>query len=206
MTQDAMRRREQPRRAHASGRTAAGFSLLEVLVAVALIGLGLAVIAPNLSALMPAARLDGSGKELVSWLQTIRSEARIQAKRMELELDLDKGRYRIVWPPEERLTSDQIVLADEEVPDRDRDWIDLERDVVFAGAGGATDGLTQKGLYRVAFDEYGFSADQVVALQLESDPDFVWSLMVRGLTGKIETMKSETGELLRPVRIEEGAF
>ncbi len=200
MTQPATRSDDRDR------RTDGGFSLLEILVAVALIGLGLAIVAPNLSALMPSARLSGSGKELVSWLQTIRSEARIQAKRMELELDLDKGRYRIVWPPEERLTSDQIILADADVPERDRDWIDLERDVVFAGAGDAKEGLIQQGLYRVAFDEYGFSADQVVALQLESDPDFVWSLMVRGLTGKIETQESETGEILRPVRVEEGAF
>ncbi|MFN3245036.1 MAG: Tfp pilus assembly protein FimT/FimU [Planctomycetota bacterium] len=183
-----------------------GFSLLEILVAVALVGLGLAIIAPNLSALMPSARLDGSGKEIVSWLQTIRSEARIQAKRMEMELDLDKGRYRIVWPPEERLTTDQIIYQDTEIPDRDKDWIDLETDVIFAGAGDAAKGLAHKGLYRVSFDEYGFSADQVVALQLRSDPTMVWSLSIRGLTGKIETSKSEDGEMARPERVEEGAF
>lgn len=183
-----------------------GFTLVEVLVAVALIALSLAIVAPNLYGLVPSARLDGSGKKILSWLQTIRSEARIQAKRMEMEFDLDKGRYRIIWPPEERLTTDQIVYDDDEVPDESKDWIDLDKDVVFAGAGDPATGLVEKGLYRVSYDEYGFTADQVLALTLKSDPDFVWSLSIRGLTGKVETLKSEDGELLRPERVTEGAF
>jgi prepilin-type N-terminal cleavage/methylation domain-containing protein len=189
-----------------SQRRAAGFSLIEVLVAVALIGLGIAVVAPNLSGLVPSARLEGSGKQILSWLQTIRSEARIQAKRMELELDLDRGRYRIIWPAEERLTTDQIVYEDDEIPDASKDWIDLDTDVSFAGAGTAETGLVEKGLYRVAYDEYGFTADQVVALRLQSDPEMVWSLSIRGLTGKIDTLGSEDGELVQPERIGEGAF
>jgi prepilin-type N-terminal cleavage/methylation domain-containing protein len=183
-----------------------GFTLVEVLVAVALIALSLAIVAPNLYGLVPSARLDGSGKKILSWLQTIRSEARIQAKRMEMEFDLDKGRYRIIWPPEERLTTDQIVYNDDEVPDESKDWIDLETDVVFAGAGDPINGLVEKGLYRVSYDEYGFTADQVLALKLKSDADFVWSLSIRGLTGKVDTLKSEQGELVRPERVTEGAF
>ena len=187
-------------------RGEAGFTLLELMVAIALAALGLAIVAPNLYGLVPSARLEGSGKKIVSWLQTIRSEARIQAKRMEMEFDLDKGRYRLIWPPEERLTTDQIVYQDDEVPDASKDWIELDTDVVFAGAGNAATGLVEKGLYRVSYDEYGFTADQVVALTLQSDPDFVWSLSIRGLTGKVETHDSETGELLRPERVTEGAF
>jgi len=199
-----VRRSRHTHRARRSG--AAGFSLIELLVAVALIGLGIAVVAPNLSGLVPSARLEGSGKQVLTWLQTIRSEARIQAKRMELELDLDRGRYRIIWPAEERLTTDQIVYEDDEIPDSSKDWIDLDTDVEFAGAGSAVTGLIEKGLYRVVYDEYGFTADQVIALRLQSDPDFVWSLSIRGLTGKIDALGSEDGELLRPERIGEGAF
>lgn|GEM_PF-657970 len=187
-------------------RGEAGFTLLELMVAIALAALGLAIVAPNLYGLVPSARLEGSGKKIVSWLQTIRSEARIQAKRMEMEFDLDKGRYRLIWPPEERLTTDQIVYQDDEVPDANKDWIELDTDVAFAGAGNAATGLVEKGLYRVSYDEYGFTADQVVALTLQSDPDFVWSLSIRGLTGKVNTQDSETGELLRPERVTEGAF
>lgn len=183
-----------------------GFSLIELMVAVALLGLGVAIIAPNLAALVPSARLEGSGKQIQSWLQTIRSEARIQAKRMELELDLDKQVYRIVWPPEERLTTDQIVYVDEEVPDESKDWIALDTDVVFAGAGPAGQPLAEKGRYRVTYDEYGFTADQVVALRLQSDPDLVWTMSIRGLSGKIDTIASEDGEIRRPDFVNEGAF
>ena len=193
--------------AHAEAqRRESGFTLIEVLVAVALVALGLAIVAPNLYGLVPSARLDGSGKKILSWLQTIRSEARIQAKRMEMEFDLDKGRYRIIWPPEERVTTDQIVYRDDEVADESKDWIDLETDVVFAGAGDPASGLVEKGLYRVAYDEYGATADQVLILKLVSDPNFVWSMSIRGLTGKVDTLKSESGERVLPERVTEGAF
>ena len=136
----------------------------------------------------------------------MRSEARIQAKRMTLELDLDKARWRSVPPPEERLTSDQLLYNDDEIEDRDKDWIDLEKDVAFAGAGNVKTGMTDKGRYRLVFDEYGFTGDQVIALKLVSDPTMVWSLAIQGLTGQVTIERSDKGEMLRPEFVEEGAF
>ena len=73
-------------------------------------------------------------------------------------------------------------------------------------AGDPASGLVEKGLYRVAYDEYGATADQVLILKLVSDPDFVWSMSIRGLTGKVDTLKSESGERVLPERVTEGAF
>ena len=83
---------------------------------------------------------------------------------------------------------------------------DAEGQVAEESAGDAAGGLATKGVYRVAFDEYGFSADQIIALQLEQDPEFVWTLSLRGLTGEIETTESVDGEIARPQRVGEGAF
>ncbi|HEB51858.1 MAG TPA: prepilin-type N-terminal cleavage/methylation domain-containing protein [bacterium] len=184
----------------------AGFTLIEILAVVALLGLLLGVVAPNLMGLVPSARLDGSAKTLQAKIADIRSESRIQAKRMQLELDLDKGRFRVILPPEERLTSDQEIERDEDLADDRKDWIDLETGVVFAGAGTGKDGLVEKGFYRVTFDEYGFSADQVIALRLENDPTMVWTLSIRGLTGMLELHRSEDGQIFYPTVTEEGAF
>ena len=86
---------------------AAGFTLLELLVVITMIALATAIVAPNLGAFVPQMRLEGSGKELVRTLDWVRSEARIRAVRMSIELDLDHARWRTVQPPEMRLTLDQ---------------------------------------------------------------------------------------------------
>ena len=101
---------------------------------------------------------DGSAKDIKANLTEIRSESRIQAKRMEMEFDLDRARFRIILPPEEQLTSDQVIYNDDEVRDQDKGWIDLTDGVVFAGAGDSRSGTITKGLYKVVFDEYGFTA------------------------------------------------
>ena len=81
-----------------------GFTLVEVLVVLALVGMLLAIVMPSLGNLVPSARLRGSGNQIQRRLDWARSEARIQGKRMVLEFDLDKARYRVVFPPEQRLT------------------------------------------------------------------------------------------------------
>ena len=81
-----------PRRA---APQAGGFTLIELIVAISLVALLVGIIAPNLGALVPSARLDGSSKDIKAKLTMIRSESRIQAKRMEMEFDLDNAQYRI---------------------------------------------------------------------------------------------------------------
>lgn len=184
----------------------AGFTLLELICVVAGMALLLGIIAPNIGALVPSARLDGSAKAIMTKLQMIRSEARIQAKRMEMEFDLTVGRYRTILPPEERLTSDQVVYDDSEALDEHKDWVDLETGVAFAGAGDAKSGIIEEDMYRVVFDEYGFTADQVIAITLANDETMIWSVLIRGLTGKVEILKSEEGEIAKPTAVGEGAF
>ncbi|MBL8754913.1 MAG: prepilin-type N-terminal cleavage/methylation domain-containing protein [Planctomycetes bacterium] len=180
-----------------------GFTLVELLVVLALLALTFALIVPNIGALVPSARLSASGKQILRELDWVRSEARIQGKRMGIEFDLERGIWRIVYPPEQQLTRDQDASALEERPDQ---WIELETDVVFAGAGDDKAGMTRKGVYRLQFDEYGFTGDQVLVLQLKSNPDMVWSLKISGLSGRVEVEESETGEVHYPVETGEGAF
>ena len=180
-----------------------GFTLIELLVTCAILSLIFAIVAPNLGALVPAARLDGSGAEIRRQLDWVRSEARIQGKRMVMEFDIDRSIWRLVYPPEQRLTRDDDVSELEERPE---DWRRLEPDVRFVGIGDGKNGLASRGVYRLVFDEYGFTGDQVIVLALESDPDLTWTMTIQGLSGRVDVHRSETGEKPLPQVPNEGAF
>ncbi len=180
-----------------------GFTLVEILVTLALISLLVGIIVPNLGVMIPGARLRASGSKIQRELDWVRSEARIQGKRMAMEFDLERAIWRIVYPPEQRLTREQDESVLEERPDH---WVELETDVVFAGAGDGKEGMTKKGLYRLQFDEYGFTGDQILVLQLKSEPDMVWSMKIAGLSGRVDVDHSETGVIEYPAEVGEGAF
>jgi type II secretion system protein H len=187
----------------AAGARERGFTLIEVLVVLMLLALVFALVVPNLGALVPSARLTGSGNEIRRQLDWVRSEARIQAKRMVMEFDIDRARWRIVNPPEQQLTRDQDASTLEERPE---DWIKLETDVVFAGIGDGKSGLEARGLYRLVFDAHGFTGDQVIVLALKSDPDTTWAMTVHGLSGRVEVHESEKGEKPLPQVPNDGMF
>jgi prepilin-type N-terminal cleavage/methylation domain-containing protein len=180
-----------------------GFTLLELLVVLAMLGMLFLLVVPNLGAVIPSARLRGSGTRLQRELDWVRSEARIQGKQMVMELDLEKARWRIVLPPEQRLTRDQDLSMLEERPES---WWDLEDDVVFAGAGDGKNGMTTRSRYRIVFDEYGFTADQIVALKLQSNPQLTWGFTLIGLSGRVIVEEAEDGSLPELQFVSEGAF
>jgi Tfp pilus assembly protein FimT len=176
---------------------------MELLVVCTVIALVFAIVIPNLGAFVPEARLDGSGKEILRKLDWVRSEARIQGKRMSMDFDLQRHRWRIVFPPEQKLTRDQDAWT---LDERTDDWIPLEKDVVFGGVGDAKRGLGTHGVYRLVFDEYGFTGDQIVVLKLASEPTMVWSLSIHGLTGRVTVERSEKGETVDLVAPNEASF
>jgi len=182
---------------------AAGFTLLELLVVITMIALATAIVAPNLGAFVPQMRLEGSGKELVRTLDWVRSEARIRAVRMSIELDLDHARWRTVQPPEMRLTLDQ---EPETLEEWSFNWKELSDGVVFAGAGDSKNGIARKNIYRIVFDEHGFTSDQIVMLKLTEDTRLLWSMELRGLSGSVEMNLSEDGREPQLELVGEGAF
>ena len=180
-----------------------GFTLLELLVTLTMIAMVSAMVLPNLGAFVPSARLEGSGKQLLRTIDWVRSEARIQARRMSVELDLEHARWRVVFPPEVMLTREQEPSTLEEWS---FEWRPLEDGVVFAGAGEAKNGIARKDVYKILFDEHGFSSDHLVMLKLTEDVKLLWSMELRGLTGNVEVTKSEDGVEPKLDVVGEGAF
>lgn len=195
--------RATARFARTAARGTAGFTLMEVLVTMTIISMLFAMVVPNLGTFVPTARLEGSGKQIKAKIDWIRSEARIRGRPMAVELDLERHRWRVIYPPDMRLTLDQ---DEDSLKEFSFEWQKLEEGVVFAGAGDAKNGIAHRGTYRIRFDEYGFSNDQVISLTLSDDPNNVWSISLRGLTGVTSIETSNEGHIPELIALGEGAF
>lgn len=180
-----------------------GFTLIEILVVLTLIGLITSMLVPNLGAFVPRAKLDAAAKILTANIDFLRSEARIQGKRYALELDLDRGSWRRVFPPEDRLTTEQDVQS---LEPRHEEWTRLQDGVRILTAGNGNEGMAKGGTFALTFDHNGQTGDQTIVLQLADDASMTWTVNVRGLTGQCDIIESFDGKQHLPEETTEGSF
>ncbi len=169
------------------------------MVVVAILALILRIVSANLGALVPRLSLDSATKQLEARIGFLRTEARLRSKRYELQIDLDGERWRYVLPMEERTASDQPIPDESAI--NSLTWNAFPDDVDALSAGLAKDRLVEQGIYAIVFDQDGVTADQAMFFQLKSDPRYVWTLKLYGLTGSTEIATSVEGKIqpLEPV-------
>ncbi|MHC5066026.1 MAG: pilus assembly FimT family protein [Planctomycetota bacterium] len=180
-----------------------GFTLVEIMVVIAIIALAGQIVVLNLGALVPSTLLDSTSREIIGQIEFLRSEAQLQGKVYELEADLDQNRWRIILPQEERLTSDQTI--EEELT---LNWQDMDDRICFDSLQLLGGHIQRSGRARITMDENGFTADMVIAIRMnnEAEKDLVWSIRLRGLDRKSELSTSQEGEIPRLEVVEEGHF
>jgi type II secretion system protein H len=191
--QDGERARSRPR--------PCGFTLVELMVVIAIIGLVVQVVLMNMGAMIPATVLDGEAKQFISHVDWIRSEARLQGSPHSLELDLDHDRWRYVFPPERRLLS-----TEEEQQEWGLQWNPVDERVKFDGVAAPTRPPVKNGLYRIEFDESGATGDLAVYFRLRDGGNDIWTVQIRGLTGRCELVKSTDGKRAMLEEVNEAHF
>jgi prepilin-type N-terminal cleavage/methylation domain-containing protein len=82
-----------------SRRARGGFTLLELLAVVALLGLVLFFVIPNLDGLTPRARLRATARRIGSTMELAQGEAISSGKQFTMAYDLNKKMYWIILPP-----------------------------------------------------------------------------------------------------------
>lgn len=175
----------------AIGRPAShGFTLIELMVVVAIIALAGQIVVVNLGALIPSSTLNSEATRLIGDIEFMRSEARLQGKPYRIELDLDLGRWRIVLPPEERLVSEQTVEES-----RPLNWQDLDERVRFAGHLVHGSPVLRRGRTAILIDRNGFTAEQMIHLKMKSEAldEMVWTIRLHGLDRRSRLLTNETG-------------
>lgn len=158
-----------------------GFTMIEILVVVLLLGLTMRLVYSNMGAWIPETALNAQASKIRSWVDYLRSEAKIQGKPYSIELDLEENVTRLILPPEDKLVTtldDTIASA---IP---LGWTPLQKGVVFNGHSIAGGEVRTKGKLLITFDENGFTADQSVYFQDDDeDSRMVWTVHIHGLSG-----------------------
>lgn len=182
---------------------AAGFTLIELMVVVAVIALAGQLVVANLAALVPSTLLNGEARRLMGQIEYLRSESQLQGKPFKIEFDLDHHRYRIGLPPEERLVSEQTIEESVSLG-----WTDLDERVQLAGFG-ILGGQTQRsGRAFLQLDHNGFTGDHVIFLRMKSEAleKMVWTVQLRGLDRKSTLITSQDGTEAHLEPVEEFNF
>lgn len=155
--------------------------MIEIIVVVLIIGLTMRIVFANMGSWIPETALDAEAAKLRSWIDFLRSEAKIQGKPYSLEIDLEENRTRLVLPPEDELavTEDDTLAATIPLA-----WRKLNDSVVFHGHAIAGREIRTKGKILITFDESGFTADQSFYFKhVDVDSRMVWTVHVHGLSG-----------------------
>ena len=173
---------------HGAPDPRAGFTLIEIMVVVLILGIMGRMVVSNMGRWIPESTLDSQVNQLRSWIDYLRSEAKIQGKPYSLELDLENHRTRLVLPEEDKLvrTDDDTVAVT--IP---LYWEDLDDWIKFDGHALAGRQIITKGTVKITFDENGFSADQSTYFRFDQEgSELVWTLHLNGLTGATKVVRN----------------
>jgi prepilin-type N-terminal cleavage/methylation domain-containing protein len=179
-----------------------GFTLLELLIAVAIGAMLVQIAVMNLGALVPASIMDSAANQFVARLDFVRSEAMLNSKPYRIEVDLANHRWRTVMPLEAHLVS----LLEPDQKFASTLWDEFDERIECAGYRGRSGDLVKRGVVQIEFDEHGFTGDHVLYLRLRADDRMVWSILVRGLVGTAAVLPSEDGQFATFEQVNEAAF
>jgi len=167
-------------RAAARGRRA-GFSLAELMVVSAIIGLTTYFVALSFDTIVPRERLNTAVRNLTAILRDARSDAISRNLPHRIEYDLPKRRYRVLYP-----FSVEVGVFREGVDAEDRrlasPWQILPDGIEFHQLYVAGEIYNGTEPYRVFFDPRGSATEHMVVLSQPRYEDF-YTIEVLALSG-----------------------
>lgn len=185
-------------------RRCGGFSLLEIMVAIAVIMLASGIIMVNLEGLTPYERLRSAARNLAGMSDFVRSQATAARATCYLELDFDRNRYRFLREPPMDFFGRYIDLETGELMTEDEikewkdafSWEDLPDDVYFRQLLYSHNHKYVDGVVTIPYDPTGTLRHFVLHIQgaagsRREGPYF--SVVVNGLTGRSEVVEGKVG-------------
>jgi prepilin-type N-terminal cleavage/methylation domain-containing protein len=179
------------RRGRGRGRT--GFTLVEIMIVVVLIGMLCGIVYASWQYAIPRANLNAAVRELSAVLQQSRSEAISRGAEFKIEYYFEPGNghprgYRVITPFAAGGAGGVALQGEERLA---LEWKRLPEDVEFKRITiNSVD--FDKGSCEVTFDGRGSCSDHVVVLsQHIGDDEALYTIEVRALTGDIQMHDGE---------------
>ena len=156
-----------------------GFSMVEMLAVIVILGLIATLVTVNWRAILPRAQLNAAVREIASMISGARSEAIARNAIFKIEYDLDHHRYRENTPF--RLGGGLAPTEEERVA---FNWIELPESVQFSRI--QIDGVEYtRGIVFVRFDPLGAASGHIITL-VQKPFDNYYTIEVQALTGSID--------------------
>jgi len=172
-----------------------GFSLIEILLALAIIGLLGGIAAVDYSGLLTYERLKQTARKLGGYCDRARSQAVSRQRSCLLELDFTHSRYRFV-PDPSRDRFGRYINPDTDVPMSPEDldewnagfeWEDLARDIFFVDVQISAELKYDERHGSVAIRYPPDGTVEPFIIHLKSGPGDLFSVSTTGLTGASES-------------------
>ncbi len=178
-------------------RRASGFTLLELLVVVALLGLMANFVLPSFQSTLPPAAVKAEAEKLAAKLAFLRSESRLQTRRYGLRFETPQDglhRYRMILPREQHIVRENSDDWGQDMPeDVPLEWYHLPEGVHFSGFHVGLQDDTPGKSREIFFEPNGRTSQKVVYMRHvhASEKDTTYSLVVPPLTGRIDVVKGK---------------
>jgi len=165
-----------------------GFTLLELMVVVAIMALATRLVFLNAGAFIPGWQMNAQARKLASRISFLASEARIQGRRMGLEFDLDSESMRTNLPPDYTLA----LIGEVTPPQLSTDWHRLDPPLQIESIEIAMKGnIFRNGTVILPFSALGTTVDAAIFIRNPNYESMEVTLLVHGLTGEVEILPGE---------------
>ncbi len=159
-------------------RNTKGYTLIELIVVVILIGLMMTLTIPRFQSAMLTDDLKSTTRRMVGMIRTLRNEAIRKQKIHNLHLDLESNRF---WIDSTDMTEEERVLAREKASSFPRGVRVL--DVWFSGEGKKMVGETG-----IRFNKRGYV--QPSAIHLGSEDGRIYTLVLSPFLGRVKILEN----------------
>lgn len=179
-------RPRSPRTAPAAGRRRAGFTFIELLVVITIIGLMSSIVVANLDGLTDRSTLNATAREFGNTLLAIRDQAAIQQREINVEIDVENQRWRIVDIPP---VTDVPDPKDREEATYEGPWAEPGRGVILDSIAFSKNDSSRRGKVMIGFDADGQlvpSGFVVFFRHVNGTEEDGVSVEVTGLTGLVD--------------------
>ena len=173
-----------------------GFTLIELMVVIAILGIVFRIILPSFQDDLPVAKVRAEARKLAATMNFLRTEARLQSRRYGVHLWAHDGKlhgWRILMPPEQKVRRETDEDWGAELPDYvPLEWRRFPKDIQFRGIhvgrmeAERTRDTQSREERKIWFDGLGRTPQKIIVIGHRDQEDLSMSIVIPPITGPVD--------------------